>query len=316
MTLLEVADLTVRIGGRAVVDGVGFELDAGQRLGLIGESGSGKTLTALAVAGLLPDGAEVSGSVRLDGGELLGRSDRELSKIRGNRIAMVFQEPLSALNPLMRVGKQIAEPLRLHRGLSRKQALAEAVSLAGKVGLPDPELLVHAYPHQLSGGQRQRVGIAMAVASRPALLLADEPTTALDVTVQAEILALLADLVAEQGTALLFVTHDLAVLAQVVQRVLVLGNGRVLEDGRLEEILHNPRHPYTRTLLDLARAASFRHPAPPARLDADPAATQATTTERVPPPDVAGSDAAPPDADDSDGTGRPAPSSGEDHDGE
>ncbi|WP_019930621.1 ABC transporter ATP-binding protein [Nocardia sp. BMG111209] len=261
MTLLRVADLTVRLGGRTVVDDVGFELDAGERLGLIGESGSGKTLTALAILGLLPDEAEVSGSVRLDGAELLGRGDRELSRIRGNRIAMVFQEPLSALNPLMRVGKQIAEPLRRHRGLSRREALAEAVSLAAKVGLPDPEVLVRAYPHQLSGGQRQRVGIAMAVASRPALLLADEPTTALDVTVQADILALLADLVAEQGTALLFVTHDLAVLAQVVQRVLVLGDGRVLEYGPLDRILHDPQHPYTRTLLDLARAAAFRGPA-------------------------------------------------------
>ncbi|MQY31197.1 ATP-binding cassette domain-containing protein [Nocardia aurantia] len=282
MTLLRVAGLTVRLGGRTVVDDVGFDLDAGERLGLIGESGSGKTLTALAILGLLPDDAEVSGSIRLDGAELLGRRDRELSRIRGNRIAMVFQEPLSALNPLMRVGKQIAEPLRLHGGLSRKQALAEAVSLAAKVGLPDPEVLVRAYPHQLSGGQRQRVGIAMAVASRPALLLADEPTTALDVTVQADILALLADLVAEQGTALLFVTHDLAVLAQVVQRVLVLGKGRVLEQGPLDRILHDPRHPYTRTLLNLARAAAFRRPPLPNAPRADAADSHPPVSNTVP----------------------------------
>ncbi|WP_327145178.1 ABC transporter ATP-binding protein [Nocardia sp. NBC_01327] len=258
MTLLEIDDLTVRFGETTVLDGIGFALDAGERLGLIGASGSGKSLTALAILGLLPQEAQVRGSIRLDGVELLGRGDRELSRIRGNRIAMVFQEPLSALNPLMRVGRQIGGPLRLHRGLSRAQALAEAISLAEKVGLPDPENLVRAYPHQLSGGQRQRVGIAMAVASRPGLLLADEPTTALDVTVQAEILGLLDDLVTEQGTALLFVTHDLAVLAQVVSRVLVMGEGRVLESGTLEAVLSAPAHPYTRNLLDLARAASFR----------------------------------------------------------
>ncbi|OXR41982.1 Oligopeptide transport ATP-binding protein OppD [Nocardia cerradoensis] len=264
MTLLEVADLTVRIDGRTVLDGVGFDLAAGDRLGVIGASGSGKSLTALAILGLLPDHADVRGSIRFDGVELLGRSDRELSAIRGHRIAMVFQEPLSALNPLMRVGKQIGEPLRIHRGLSRKQALAEALSLADRVGLPDPEHLIRAYPHQLSGGQRQRVGIAMALASRPALLLADEPTTALDVTVQAEILGLLDDLVVDQGTALLFVTHDLAVLARIVRRVLVLGDGRVLEAGDLPQLLREPAHPYTRTLLELARASAFRRGTPDA----------------------------------------------------
>ncbi|HVV07809.1 ABC transporter ATP-binding protein [Amycolatopsis sp.] len=258
MTLLEVADLTVQIGGRKVLDEVGFTVAAGERLGLIGESGSGKSLTALAVLGLLPEGARVTGSVRLDGAELLGLGDRALSRVRGERIAMVFQEPLSALNPLMRVGKQIAESLRLHRGVSRKRALAEAVELAAKVGLPDPEQAARAFPHQLSGGQRQRVGIAIALACRPALLIADEPTTALDVTVQAGILDLLGRLVRDEGSALLFITHDLAVLAQVVQRVLVLGGGRVLEDGPLADILRAPAHPSTRTLLEVARAGSFR----------------------------------------------------------
>jgi ABC-type dipeptide/oligopeptide/nickel transport system ATPase component len=256
--LLEVAGLTVRLGGKTVLDGIGFELEAGDRLGLIGASGSGKSLTALAILRLLPEGAEVSGSVRFDGTELLHRSDREMSWIRGGQIAMVFQEPRSALNPLMRVGRQIAEPLRLHRGLSRKHALAEAISLAKQVGLPDPEHLMRAYPHQLSGGQCQRVGIAMALASHPALLLADEPTTALDVTVQAEILALLEDLVAEQGTSLLFVTHDLAVLAQVVRQVVVLGEGRILEHGSLDRILHAPEHPATRTMVSVARSTAFR----------------------------------------------------------
>ncbi|WP_410614510.1 ABC transporter ATP-binding protein [Amycolatopsis sp. lyj-109] len=258
MSLLEVENLTVHSGDRTLLDDVSFTVDAGERVGLIGASGSGKSLTALAVLGLLPDGMTVRGSVRLDGAELLGRTDRALSAVRGERIAMVFQEPRTALNPLMRVGRQIAEPLRAHRGLSRKAATAEAIALAEKVGLPDPEHAVRAFPHQLSGGQRQRVGIAIALACRPALLLADEPTTALDVTVQAEILRLLQELVTEAGTALLFVTHDLAVLAQVVQRVLVLGGGRLLEDGALADVLHAPRHPDTRELLDIARAGAFR----------------------------------------------------------
>ncbi|MFI6172292.1 ABC transporter ATP-binding protein [Nocardia sp. NPDC051052] len=260
MTLLRVTDLTVAIDGQVLLDKVDFSIDAGARLGLIGVSGSGKSLLALAIMGLLPEEATVRGSILLDGVELIGRGDRALSKIRGSRMAMVFQEPLSALNPLMRVGKQIAEPLRLHQGMGRRQAHAAATELAARVGLPDPANTVRAFPHQLSGGQRQRVGIAMALAARPALLIADEPTTALDVTVQAEILALLKDLVDEEGSALLFVTHDLAVLAQVTRRVLVLGKGRVLEDGDLAEILHGSKDPYLRTLLELARATSFRRP--------------------------------------------------------
>lgn len=258
MTLLQVIDLTVEIDGRVLLDKVDFGIEAGARLGLIGVSGSGKSLLALAIMGLLPEEARVRGSILLDGVELIGRSDRALSKIRGSRMAMVFQEPLSALNPLMRVGKQIAEPLRLHQGMGRRQALVAATELAARVGLPDPANIVRAFPHQLSGGQRQRVGIAMALAAKPALLIADEPTTALDVTVQAEILSLLKDLVDEEGSALLFVTHDLAVLAQVTQRVLVLGKGQVLEDGDLTEILHGSSDPYLRTLLELARATSFR----------------------------------------------------------
>ncbi|WP_410585931.1 ABC transporter ATP-binding protein [Amycolatopsis sp. lyj-23] len=258
MSLLEVEDLTVHIGTRTLLEDISFTVDAGERVGLIGASGSGKSLTALAVLGLLPDGMTVRGSVRLDGTELLGRPDRALSAVRGERIAMVFQDPRTALNPLMRVGRQIAEPLRAHRGLTRKAAAAEAVALAGKVGLPDPGHAVRAFPHQLSGGQRQRVGIAIALACRPSVLLADEPTTALDVTVQAEILRLLDALVAEEGTALVFITHDLAVLAQVARRVLVLGGGRLLEDGTLADVLRAPRHPGTRALLDVARAGAFR----------------------------------------------------------
>ncbi|AFU01739.1 ATP-binding cassette domain-containing protein [Nocardia brasiliensis] len=258
MTLLKVTGLTVEIGDQVLLDAVDFGMAAGGRLGLIGVSGSGKSLLALAIMGLLPEEARVRGSITLDGVELLGRGDRQLSKIRGSRMAMVFQEPLSALNPLMRVGKQIAEPLRLHQKMGRRAADAATIELAARVGLPDPAHIVRAFPHQLSGGQRQRVGIAMALAAKPALLIADEPTTALDVTVQAEILALLADLVAAEGSALLFITHDLAVLAQVTQRVLVLGEGRVLADGDLAQTLRESKHPYLRTLLELARASSFR----------------------------------------------------------
>ncbi|PWW62751.1 ATP-binding cassette domain-containing protein [Actinokineospora spheciospongiae] len=257
MSLLTVRGLTVRLGGKTLLDGIDLDLGAGERLGLIGESGSGKSLTALAVLGLLPDGAEVEGSVRLDGTELLGLDDRRMSRVRGERIAMVFQEPRTALNPLMRVGRQVAEPLRRHRGLSTRAAAARAVELIDSVGLPDPERAARAYPHQLSGGQLQRVGIATALACDPALLLADEPTTALDVTVQADVLALLDRLVDEHGTALLFITHDLAVLARVARRVLVLGGGRVLEEGTLTDVLRAPAHDYTRTLLAAARATSF-----------------------------------------------------------
>ncbi|MFF3225641.1 ABC transporter ATP-binding protein [Nocardia suismassiliense] len=269
MTLLKVTDLTVEIGEQVLLDQVDLAMAAGARLGLIGVSGSGKSLLALAIMGLLPEEARVRGSITLDGVELIGRSDRQLSKVRGSRMAMVFQEPLSALNPLMRVGRQIAEPLRLHQGMGRRQAQAAATELAARVGLPDPAHTVRAFPHQLSGGQRQRVGIAMALAARPALLIADEPTTALDVTVQAEILALLQDLVSEEGSALLFVTHDLAVLAQMTQRVVVLGQGRVLEDGDLGEILRGSTHPYLQTLLELARASSFRRGSGATRLGVD-----------------------------------------------
>ncbi|HEX3792756.1 MAG TPA: ABC transporter ATP-binding protein [Pseudonocardiaceae bacterium] len=260
MSLLEITDLTVRFGAKTVLDQVNLTVEPGERVGLIGESGSGKSLTALAAIGLLPDEAAAGGSVQVAGTELLGLRDRDFTGIRGEQVAMVFQEPLSALNPLMRVGKQIAEPLRLHRGLSRSKALAEAIDLARRVGLPDPADTVRAYPHQLSGGQRQRVGIAMALACKPGLLIADEPTTALDVTVQAEILDLLGKLVADQGSALLFITHDLAVLAKVVERVVVLSNGEVVETAPLEDILHDPQHEYTRELLRVARAETFLPP--------------------------------------------------------
>ncbi|MBN9756509.1 Oligopeptide transport ATP-binding protein OppD [Pseudonocardia sp. Ae406_Ps2] len=257
MTLLEITDLTVRFGDRPVVDGVSLHLGAGERLGLIGASGSGKSLTALAAVGLAPEEAVVSGSVRLDGREILGLPDGELAPLRGGSVGVVFQEPQTALDPLMRVGSQVAGPVRRLRGTPRRAAAERAVELLTAVGLPDPEHLARAYPHQLSGGQRQRVGIAIALAGEPALLIADEPTTALDVTVQADILALLDRLVRERGTALLFISHDLAVVAQVADRVAVLAEGRLREEGPLAEVLRAPAAPATRALLDAYRASAW-----------------------------------------------------------
>ena len=257
MTLLQVEHLTVAFGGNRVVDDVSFELDRGQRLGIIGESGSGKTLSALSIIGLAPDVATVTGSVVLDGVELLGRSDRELARIRGDGIAMVFQNPMTALNPVMRVGRQISEPLRIHQGLGRSEAAAVALEWCRRVALPDPERTVNAYPHQLSGGQRQRVGIAIALACNPAVLIADEPTTALDVTVQSEVLALLDTLIAEEGTALVFITHDIALVSEVAQSVVVMRDGRIVEHGTTDELVRRPRHDYTSELVAAARRTSW-----------------------------------------------------------
>ncbi|MEO5723071.1 MAG: ABC transporter ATP-binding protein [Ilumatobacteraceae bacterium] len=245
---------------KTVVDGVSFEIASGHRLGLIGESGSGKTITALSVIGLAPDRATVTGSVRFDGQEMLGRSDRELSKWRGDRVAMVFQNPLTSLNPLMRVGNQIAEPLRQRQKMSRHDALTVAVELCGRVGLPDPRRTVRAYPHQLSGGQRQRVGIAIALACRPALLIADEPTSALDVTVQAEVVALLEELVAELDMALLFITHDLAVVSGLCDQLAVMREGKIVEHGAMAQLIQDPGDPFTRALFDAAARTAVDAP--------------------------------------------------------
>ncbi len=255
--LLSVEDLAVELGGRRVVDGVSWEIALGGRLGVIGESGSGKTLTALAIVGLAPDAASITGRVRLDGEDLLGRSDRDYAALRGERMAMVFQDPRTALNPVMRIGRQISEPLRVHRGLAKRAAGQAAVELCTRVGLPDPERIARAYPHQLSGGQRQRVGIAIALACRPSLLIADEPTTALDVTVQAEVMELLRRLVVEEGTALVFISHDIALVSGVVDEVVVMRDGRIVERGAVTEITVSPRHDYTRQLLDAARRTSW-----------------------------------------------------------
>jgi len=250
--LLDVQDLRVTLdtprGPADALRGISFTLQRGQTLGLIGESGCGKSITALALMGLLPDGARVAGSLRLDGRELIGLPEDDWCRLRGNRLAMVFQEPMTALNPLHPIGRQIAESLRLHKGLDARAARAEALRLLQRVQLPQAERRLDAYPHQLSGGQRQRVVIAIALACGPDLLIADEPTTALDVTIQREVLDLIGQLVAEDGMALLLISHDLGVMAETVQRMLVMYGGTVVEQGATDVVFRQLAHPYTRGL--------------------------------------------------------------------
>jgi peptide/nickel transport system ATP-binding protein len=250
--LLEVTDLRVSLptarGPADALHDVSFAIRPGETVGLIGESGSGKSMTALALMGLLPERATLAGSIRFDARELVGASDAAMCELRGNRIGMVFQEPMTALNPLHTVGDQVAEPLRVHRGLSRTAARAEALRLLERVRLPQAAQRLDAYPHQLSGGQRQRVTIAMALACGPQLLIADEPTTALDVTIQREILELIDELVAERRMALLLISHDLAVMAESVARVLVMYGGTVVESGPTASVFARLAHPYTKGL--------------------------------------------------------------------
>ena len=252
MPLLEVSDLSVLLqtqrGPAYAVRNASFSLERGETLGLIGESGCGKSITVMALMGLLPDNAHVTGSIRFDGEELAGKMDAQLCAIRGDRIGMIFQEPMTALNPVHSIGRQVAEPLRLHRGVGAAEARKQAISLLDRVGIPDAARRVDAYPHQFSGGQRQRITIAMALACGPDLLIADEPTTALDVTIQQQILDLIRELVAERGMALILISHDLGVIAQNVDRMLVMYGGSVVESGPTGSVFGHMLHPYTRGL--------------------------------------------------------------------
>jgi peptide/nickel transport system ATP-binding protein len=252
--LLALSDLRVSFhtddGVVQAVNGISFELATGRTLGIVGESGSGKSVTGLAILGLHdPRRTRVDGSIRFAGKELVGLDEAGLNAIRGAEIAMVFQDALTALSPFWTVGNQIAEGYRRHTGASRKQARKRAIDLLGRVGIPQPDRRVDGYPHEFSGGMRQRAMIAMALACDPKLLIADEPTTALDVTVQAQILELLADLQSEFGTAIIMITHDLGVISQVADDVLVMYAGRVVESGRVHDVLSRPAHPYTWGLL-------------------------------------------------------------------
>lgn len=253
--LLRVQDLRVEFrtdaGTAYAVDGVSFTVAAGEILGVVGESGSGKSVTAMSLLGLIPSppGRIAGGSVKLQGQELLGASQKTLRKIRGDRVGVIFQDPMTALNPVHKVGKQISESVRIHRNVSKSQALERAVELLTLVGVPQPELRAGQYPHEFSGGMRQRAMIAMAIANEPALLIADEPTTALDVTIQAQVLDVIRRSQRETGAATIFITHDLGVVAQLTERVMVMYGGRVMETGHVRTIFRNPKHPYTAGLL-------------------------------------------------------------------
>jgi oligopeptide/dipeptide ABC transporter ATP-binding protein len=252
--VINISDLSTHIQlSRSVVQAVGnvsLSIEPGETLGLVGESGCGKSMTGLSIMGLLPPGGHiVGGSVRLGDRELVGLPDAELRKIRGNEIAMIFQDPLTSLDPTKTIGYQVAEPVRLHRRVSKSEALERAAEVLGLVGLPRPTERLCDYPHQLSGGLRQRVMIAMALSCEPKLLIADEPTTALDVTIQAQILKLLDDLKSRLGMAMLLITHDMGVIAGHADRVNVMYAGRIVESGNAAAIYHSPRHPYTMALL-------------------------------------------------------------------
>lgn len=253
--LLRVRDLVVEFdtdqGAVRAVDGVSFDLRYGETMGLVGESGCGKTVTGLALLGLIPSppGRVVSGSVEFLGRNLATLAEDELRKLRGSEISMIFQEPMTALNPVFRIGNQMSDVLRLHQGLSRRQARSAAIEMLAKVGIPDPEQRIDDYPHQLSGGMRQRVMIAMALSCGPKLLIADEPTTALDVTTQAQVLEQIIGLQREFGMAMILITHDLGVVAETCQKAIVMYCGSIVENSPIEALFETPRHPYTAGLL-------------------------------------------------------------------
>jgi oligopeptide transport system ATP-binding protein len=261
--LLEVEGLRVRLPARdghvTVVDGVDYEVDTGEVFGVAGESGSGKTMSVLALIGLLPSGGAASGEARFEGTNLIGLKGKELREMRGGGIGMIFQDPMTSLHPMLSIGQQLEEPIRLHLGMRKAAARTRAAELLDSVRLPDPERALRAFPHQFSGGMRQRVAIAIALAGEPRLLIADEPTTALDVTVQAGIIRLLDQLRRERGLSVVLITHDLGVMSSIADRVAVFYAGRIVETGPRDDLMQRPRHPYTRSLLD-----ALPHPELPA----------------------------------------------------
>lgn len=261
MTLLRAQNLSILIerpqGTIGLVRNVSFSIEAGEIVGMLGESGCGKSLTALAILGLLPEGMTTSGEILFNGVDLLKLDERSLCRLRGNRIGLIFQEPMTTLNPMKTIGDQVMEPLQLHNGLGRRDARAEALRLLERIRLPNPRQRLDTYPHQLSGGQRQRVVIAMAIACKPDLLIADEPTTALDTTVQRQILDLLLDLADETNTGLLLITHDIGVMAEMTDRMLVMYGGSIVETSPTVELIASPAHPYSSGLL---RAIPHRAP--------------------------------------------------------
>ena len=254
-TILQINDLQTHfftaVGTVRAVDGVSYALKSGETLGVVGESGCGKSVSALSILRLVanPPGRIVGGSIEFEGRNLLEVSETEMERIRGNEISMIFQEPMTSLNPLFTVGRQVSEAIALHQGLSRREAMDRAVEMLRQVYIPEPERRVHAYPHQLSGGMRQRVMIAMALSCNPKVLIADEPTTALDVTIQAQILDLMRELQKTFGTAIVLITHDMGVVAENADRVVVMYAGRKVEEAPADDLFDNPGHPYTRGLL-------------------------------------------------------------------
>ena len=255
-TILEIKDLCVEFqtveGVVHAVDHLNYTLHKGEKLGIVGESGSGKSVSSLGMMQLIPNppGRITGGEILYHGKDLVKASEKEMQKIRGNEISMIFQEPMTSLNPIIKCGKQIAESLRLHRGMKKKEAMGEAVRMMRAVGIANPEVRAHEYPHQMSGGMRQRVMIAMALACQPQILIADEPTTALDVTIQAQILDLIRELNESMGTSVVFITHDLGVVSELCDTVIVMYTGHIVEQAPVKELFESPKHPYTKGLLN------------------------------------------------------------------
>ncbi len=258
MAVLEVRDLEVSFGPVRILRGVSFDLEAGQTLGVVGESGCGKSMTGFAIMGMLQRPGKLQGSIKIDGREIANLPEREMRKVRGEQIALVMQDPFTSLNPMMRVGDQIGEALMLHQDMGRREAWAKSVEMLEKVGVPAPESSARKFPHQMSGGQRQRVVIGMAFACKPKVLIADEPTTALDVTLQAQILRLIRELQETEGTAVMLISHDIGAIGSISSRVAVFYAGRIVEKGPAEVVLRRPAMPYTRALLNALPRAGMK----------------------------------------------------------